>query len=80
MGMDSLTAVDLKTRLERLAGRTLPATVAFDYPDPERLSAHLRELTTIKEKETEISDSHGETTAETLEEKLERVERLAARF
>jgi acyl carrier protein len=40
-GLDSLMAVDAKDRLEAAAGATLPATLLFDHPDVERLTAHL---------------------------------------
>ncbi|MEM9217717.1 MAG: SDR family NAD(P)-dependent oxidoreductase, partial [Cyanobacteria bacterium P01_F01_bin.150] len=41
LGMDSLMAVDLRSRLTQLLGVTLPATVAFDFPNIEQLSRYL---------------------------------------
>ncbi|MGR9053326.1 MAG: type I polyketide synthase, partial [Gammaproteobacteria bacterium] len=42
MGLDSLLAVDMKTRLEKDLDIALSTTLVFDYPTLEALSAHLR--------------------------------------
>jgi NAD(P)-dependent dehydrogenase (short-subunit alcohol dehydrogenase family)/acyl carrier protein len=45
MGMDSLMSVELRKRLERGAGRRLPSTLTFNYPNIAALAAFLqREL------------------------------------
>nr|WP_034592965.1 SDR family NAD(P)-dependent oxidoreductase [Hamadaea tsunoensis] len=41
LGFDSVTAVDLSTRLGRATGVALPATAVFDYASPQALAAHL---------------------------------------
>jgi acyl transferase domain-containing protein len=42
MGFESITAVELRNRLNRLTGLHLPATVLFDHPNPRALAEVLR--------------------------------------
>ena len=41
LGLDSLMAVELRNRISGLAGRSLPATIAFDYPNVAALARYL---------------------------------------
>jgi NAD(P)-dependent dehydrogenase (short-subunit alcohol dehydrogenase family)/acyl carrier protein len=44
LGLDSLTSVELRNRLQRGLGRPLAATAAFEWPSVAELAAHLDSL------------------------------------
>jgi NADP-dependent 3-hydroxy acid dehydrogenase YdfG/acyl carrier protein len=74
IGMDSLMAVELSRHLQNSLGKALPATIAFDYPTLEKLTAYLAsevlsldQPPSAKSPEEKDLEDHGEI-ADVLEE------------
>ncbi|MEV0535385.1 type I polyketide synthase [Kitasatospora sp. NPDC050463] len=69
LGLDSVTAVELRNRLSRLSGMRLPVTLVFDHPTARAVTAHLLER---------IREESGSPAAALLEELETRLPAIAS--
>ena len=76
LGFDSLTAVELRNRINSVSGLSLPATIVFDYPSPEALANHLD--TEIPAAASVEGASFGNDEAGSILDELDRLETALA--
>ncbi|WP_394425996.1 SDR family NAD(P)-dependent oxidoreductase [Streptomyces sp. SGAir0957] len=77
LGVDSLTALELRKRLTAATGLKLPATLVFDHPNPAAVAGLLAERLTRRPDAEAVADPGTEAPAEHL---VKEIEGLGARL
>ncbi|HET6890350.1 MAG TPA: acyl carrier protein, partial [Pyrinomonadaceae bacterium] len=77
MGLDSLMALELKSRLEVGLGRSIPATVAFEFPTIEAIANYLDGEIFQLEHHVAPNGQHGNGNADPTASALEKIQQLS---
>ncbi len=80
LGMDSLTSVELRNKLQRNLEITLPSTLAFDYPTIDKLVEYLLQQLSgspIANSPSSIPEQQEDTLEEDLEERYALIQDLS---
>jgi len=68
LGMDSITALELRNALSSVVGTPLAATTAFDHPTPARLATHLlQDVMKLPTETVAVSDAEASILNELME-------------
>lgn len=75
MGIDSLMALELKSKIERNLAVTLPVTLIFEYPTIDLLTTHLLQIVNKTDEDAflknKIIEKEANTTDKVIEEKIQ---------
>ena len=78
LGMDSLTAVELRNRLQTTLDCSLPATVTYDYPTIDLLKSYLLEKLRPEASSLDSREAHSTRTIQYSDEEIEDLSEVEA--